>query len=291
VDDRPRRASSARDELGPLPGVPVPPAAGLVTDRPIRRTKEERLLAFDRDLAWYANARADLVAVEPIPWQRPERWDEREPVCLGLTSHGQVQFMSAASLLRLVMVDQAITGPLFAQGPLVHETRRKIVEQFRDDPDLGKFLLFVDGDVVASPDLARALVTVAKDLELDVVSQCYPTIRGCCEAAISDPTEALADIAEPAFGAVVRVDFVGFGAVLLRRSVLDAMVEAFGRAGPDCLFVPAVNAPALGEDYAFCYRARELGARVATANVTRVYHLKTVPLAPRSQRGLPSLER
>jgi hypothetical protein len=124
-------------------------------DRPIRRPWEERLLGFAPELAWHANPRTDLVAVEPIAWERPERWDADERVCLGLTSFGLVQFMSEASLLRLVMADRAIGGPLFAEGPLVYTNRRRIVEQFRNDRGLGGFLVFVDADMIVSGDLAR----------------------------------------------------------------------------------------------------------------------------------------
>jgi len=247
------------------------------------------VLSHDPAAGWYAAVpRGPLVRVEPFPWTRPATWDMEERVALGLTSHGTCAFLSHASIVRLTMWDRAISGPLVAEGALVHANRGRIVEQFLDAEALGEFLLCVDADMVVALDLGRALVSVAKALHLDVTSQCYATVRGTCEAGLYNPEaeDMIEDIAEPAWGTVAPVDFVGAGAVLLRRSFLVRMRDAYHGEGRDALFCPAPNRPQWGEDYSFCARARAIGARIATANLTRISHCKTVPLALQSQRNM-----
>jgi len=254
-------------------------------------SRADRILAFDVTETWHPTPRK-AVRVAPLPWIPSGDWNATERVCLGLTSHGTTAFFSSVSLLRLVMTDRAITGPLFEEGPLVHSNRGVVVEAFLARPDLGEFLLCIDVDTIVEATVGRALVTVAKDLELDVVSQSYPTLSGGCEACLLNEASPgrVENVEEPAWGTVVPVDFVGFGCVLLRRRFLVEMQEELRDEGPDALFAPMPDFPSWGEDYAFCARARDLGARIATANVARVRHLKTAPLALRSQAHLPALQ-
>jgi hypothetical protein len=183
------------------------------------------------------------------------------------------------------MADRRITGPVVVESPLPHQSRAIAVAGFLANEDLGPYLLMIDGDMVVSPDLARALVTAAGALGLDVVCQTYATRRGTCEACRFDPeANRPEDLAAPEFGTVVPCDFVGFGAVLLCRELLARMWQEYGHLGSDALFAPLARRATWGEDYAFCWRARAVGASIATANLTHISHLKMVPL---TLRGTP----
>jgi len=239
----------------------------------------DRILAFDPAEAWLPPRRTDLIRLPALPWVRPPVWNTTEPVALGLSSHGSVVFASEVALLRLVAADRSISGVLAAQSALVHQSRRAVVEKFLDDASLGQFLMMVDGDVVVAPDIARGLVTAALALQLDVAGQPYGTLDGAGEAALFDPVTGVVDVEPPSPGTACLVDAVGFGAVLLRRSLLATMVKTL--PGRDGLFAPEPSRPDEGEDFAFCRKARAFDARIASVNVCPTFHMKPVPLALR----------
>jgi hypothetical protein len=64
------------------------------------------------------------------------------------------------------------------------------------------------------------------------------------------------------------------------------MTEEYGDEGQDALWIPLADREDLGEDFMFCLRARWVGARIASANLSRVRHLKVLPLVSPSQAAL-----
>ena len=66
--------------------------------------------------------------------------------------------------------------------------------------------------------------------------------------------------------AVIDVDAVGFGFVLIRKPVIDALERPF------------TTKTAKGEDIAFCENAKAAGFSVKVNTAAKVGHILTVPL-------------
>lgn len=231
----------------------------------------------------------ETVQRQPLPWTAPEAWDMDEPVCLGLSSYGSVEFSSHVSTVGLVMADRAITGPVFASTALVYVNRQRLVDQFLAHPELGGWLWMLDADMVVEPLTARMLVTCAKQCDLDVIGATAPTVTGRCESRVGVETAEgprLLPLAEPAWGTVTLVDAMGTGCMLISRSLLERMEAAFPHGRLGALFCPT---EAETEDYCFCLRAGSLGARIGTLNLPQVRHRKVGSLALASQAVCPAV--
>jgi hypothetical protein len=264
---------------------------------PRKPTTAERIFNFDPGVIWQARDTIKRVRVKPLDWTMPGSWTCEDRVCLGLTSHGSVDFLSAASLVRLVAADRNVTGPLVAQGPLVHVTRRQVVEQFLERPELGGWLC--SWTVTCwCPRTLRARSSKRRGTQAPIswaraTRQSVAARPACSIRAGGKPVSRWCLIPSLRRGARPSTcHAVGFGAVLLSREVLAAAAAEYRGHGRDALFCPSPDRPSLGEDFAFCLRAKGLESRdvrVVCCNVSRIRHQKTVPLCGANQAALPAM--
>jgi hypothetical protein len=126
-------------------------------------------------------------------------------------------------------------------------------------------LLFIDDDMTFTPETFETLWETPGD----VVSALYfirrtPPTAPCMYFRTGDRTYA------PIIGyrqnAVVEVDAVGLGFVLIRRRVIDGLDRPFSRDGGK------------GEDIFFCERAKAAGFSVTVNTAAKAGHLLTQPL-------------
>lgn len=141
-------------------------------------------------------------------------------------------------------------------------------------------LLWVDSDVAFDPADVDRLRAHRLPLACGLYA-CKGRRRLACE--FLPGTDRLAFGRE---GGLVEVRYAGFGFMLTRKEVYDRMREVLGM--PECnrrfgqpiypWFLPTLVPDAggywyLGEDYAFCERARQCGFRVMADTAVRLWHV------------------
>lgn len=142
-------------------------------------------------------------------------------------------------------------------GSLVYDARNKLAEQAIK---MGADLVFwLDSDMIFEPSTLVDMVKTLTDNDLDFLTGIYYRRREPFTPVIFDKTEfdgtkcetsEFSEIPEGLF----EVGSCGFGCVLLRTEMLLDVLAKFGN-----MFAP-INS--IGEDVAFCIRARECGYKL-----------------------------
>lgn len=135
-------------------------------------------------------------------------------------------------------------------------------------------VLWIDSDMVFDRYLYEDLKMCGKDMVCGLfISRHYPYVS-CLFSSIR-PVERITEYPENAFEVVA----CGFGAVLMKAQILkDVMVNGSGKC-----FVPEQD---LGEDVAFCKRARDLGYHIWCEPSARVGHVGNVIIWPEDAERL-----
>lgn len=190
----------------------------------------------------------------------------------------QVPALFTQSLAMLRRSEDTVIG--FQIGSLVYESRnnlaRKAISAGAD------YVMWFDSDMTFQPDTLNAMIKELEEKQLDFLSGIYyrrvPPYKtvlfdsleiiegeGCRWTCMDDVPDGLFEIAG-----------CGFGCVLMSTDVLMSVVAKFnGR-----MFDPLED---LGEDLAFCWRARQCGYKlyadsayqcghVGQTTITRAYH-------------------
>jgi hypothetical protein len=142
-------------------------------------------------------------------------------------------------------------------------------------------LMWIDSDIVFNPDDVDKL----RRHELPLVCGIYPK-KGCRQFACTFLPETRR-IVFGVHGCGMEILYCGFGFTLTRREVYETMQQRLEL--PDCnrrfkemtlvpYFAPLVEGAGeqawyLGEDYAFCERARRCGFRVMADTTIRLWHI------------------
>lgn len=158
----------------------------------------------------------------------------------------------AQSLASLNKVGQCAVA--FNACSLIYDSRNKLAAKaMKDEFD---YVLWLDSDMVFSPDILEKLVADDKD----IVSGLYfrrshpysPVIFK--DSELKDGRLVWSDYTDYPKEELFKVAGAGFGCVLMKTDVIFDMAGKFGD-----WFTPLYSS---GEDLAFCYRARELGYEI-----------------------------
>ena len=158
----------------------------------------------------------------------------------------------AQSLASLNKVGQCAVA--FNACSLIYDSRNKLAAKaMKDEFD---YVLWLDSDMVFSPDILEKLVADDKD----IVSGLYfrrshpysPVIYK--DSELKDGRLVWSDYTDYPKEELFKVAGAGFGCVLMKTDVIFDMAGKFGD-----WFTPLYSS---GEDLAFCYRARELGYEI-----------------------------
>lgn len=139
-------------------------------------------------------------------------------------------------------------------------------------------VLFIDSDMIFEPDLLKRL-SDDMDTGLDYVSGLFFTRKSPVKPMIyktldvskaedGTPMAVTETYTDYPRDTLFEVQGSGFGAVLIRT---DLMRKVWDTYGP-----PFMPVPTLGEDLAFCYRARSLGAKLYCDSRVKLGHIGTV---------------
>ncbi|MFH1256279.1 MAG: hypothetical protein V1494_03210 [Candidatus Diapherotrites archaeon] len=163
-------------------------------------------------------------------------------------------------------------------GTYVQVARRKIAEDVleRDKKDPVDYLLWVDSDSVFSPQDVIALVTSAKETKSDLLSGFYVSKQEPRKAVayryINKGFQQMADVPK---NTLFNVDAVGFGFLLMKLSVLKALVEKYGLKKAFTVF-DEESKEDLGEDLNFCKLAKKEGFNIRLNSAIKIGHAGSV---------------
>ena len=127
-------------------------------------------------------------------------------------------------------------------------------------------VLWLDDDHTFNPDLAVKLIDHDQDMVSALyyarTSPFYPVVY------VKDPSEEWKHfpIIEPP-NALMQVDAVGFGALMMKRDVLDRVPEPWFTLDWKC-----------GEDIAFCVQAKKYGVKIFCDGTYKLGHIGAPPI-------------
>lgn len=197
----------------------------------------------------------------------------RERVAISWPDPGDVAGQFALSMIELVRTRGALIDVVLrVEGGLLSRQRNEIVRHFLDDTSTD-WLFMIDSDETITPQAFDKLVKAAHSTERPVIAGLYfgtwpgnllpqpiPHIYRDADDGIS--AYPVTDYPEDS---LIEIDRAGTGALLVHRSVLEAIREqASEHEGRDwCWFrdMP-VGGLWLGEDMYFCRRIRSLGFKI-----------------------------
>lgn len=189
-----------------------------------------------------------------------------------------------------LMQHSAISGTrmtlaMLGNDALITRSRNTLLSTFLNDTD-ATHLMFIDADIGFEPDHIDRLLSADKPL----VAGLYPLkaldwTRATPTSSETAEESALHYVGDPGQGTsrdngFARADYAGTGFMLIRRDVIEAMIEAYPslrynhiHAYPrakavsqqyalfECLIEPDTGIY-LSEDFAFCRRWREMGGEI-----------------------------
>ncbi|MBQ5787269.1 MAG: hypothetical protein IIW12_03625 [Oscillospiraceae bacterium] len=180
-----------------------------------------------------------------------------------------VQFVkSLTGLERKLDRDGVNYEECIVDGTLVYMARDKLASKAVNDGF--SHVLWLDSDMVFSPNLLEDLMMCKKSF----VSCCYngrrPGYHSCIFKSIDliKGVERFEEYPREPF----RIAACGFGAVFMETEILRAVMLNFKTA-----FTPETN---LGEDIAFCKRARDLGFEIWAEPNCQLGHVGHLVLYP-----------
>ena len=215
-----------------------------------------------------------------------------KPLLYIVTPHNNLfphTYMLCYAHTRKVLKDKYEFGLSFCESSLVHINRNILFQKsLREGAD---YLMCIDSDIVWTPDDIEKLIAADKD----VVSGIYANRQPVC----NDPptyTPCLYKRVPAGEYAVMmtipqelcRVDASGMGFVLIRRRVVEKMVELIPELGYPFDFLPIseINGKdngktgLVGEDMCFFHRLHKAGFELWCEPSVQVGHLKTMAIYP-----------
>jgi len=189
-------------------------------------------------------------------------------ILLGMPCVREIPTKTVISLLRTVK--KGAVEPMIVEGSLIYDSRDTIakfaVEKGYD------YVLFVDSDMVFDSEDVKRLVAH----DADIVSGRYVKRRGEDENVIYKrviprrrfPYRAPQLITDNSITGYAPVSACGFGFCLIKTSVIKDMAKRY-----KSLFEPFKG---VGEDIAFCLRAKKCGYQIFTDFDVKLGHIGEV---------------
>ena len=163
---------------------------------------------------------------------------------------------------------------------IITKARNKLVRNFMES-DCTDFL-FVDADVVINTDAVTRLLALATDK--DVVAGSYPRRSKDAKFFLDFYLDKDGQLEFDDHG-LMRVESVSTGFMLIRRHVIEHMIEKHpewqyagdgdGETEHALFDFMILNGQYIGEDYAFCLRARQDGFKIYLDPMISLPHIVT----------------
>lgn len=221
----------------------------------------------------------------------------KDRVTIAWIDGGQVDGLFCFSMLNLHQARGGrIASIVRVGGSLLSRERNEVVLTFLED-NTAEWLFMIDSDETITPEAFDKLCAAAHETERPVVAGLYFGI-GSQAGPHPEPLPMILrandhgsynNVIDFPDDGVIDIDAAGTGALLVHRSVLEAMRTASNEsalavheAGRWCWFRDmAVGGHWWGEDIFFCRRIRDLGYPIVCATGARLEHHKSYWLSAR----------
>lgn len=183
-------------------------------------------------------------------------------------------------------------------GPRIAEGRNQIIDKFAIDHPDASWLLMVDSDMTFDEDFVSAMVAAADPVERPIMGalafvaagdnlDCGPSIF---KETITGDKVFVDRVYDYPSNTLMKVGAVGAAGLLIHRNVLAAMSQPYpdgfgtlqdGTPNPYPWFAEGLTNPdgkPIGEDVAFCRRARMMGIPTHVHTGIRMGHIKMYEL-------------
>lgn len=189
-------------------------------------------------------------------------------VLLGMPNMGRIPTKTVISLLQTAKKD--VVDPLLVDGALVYDSRDSIAKYAVENGY--DYVLYADSDMIFSSDDLNKLISHNED----IVSGLYLTRRGEKRNVAYTKVirrrrypfrspQLIHDTLDHGYGEIAAV---GFGFCLIKTEVMRTMLKRY-----KSLFEPFKG---LGEDIAFCERARKCGYKIWLDRDVKLGHIGEV---------------
>ena len=186
-------------------------------------------------------------------------------VLIGMPCVRDIPTKTVISLLQTAQ--KGVVDVLLIEGSLIYDSRDSIAHHAVDNGY--DYVLYADSDMVFSAEDLKKLI----EHDADIVSGLYVTRHGENKNVIYSKIitrrrfpfrspKLITDNARSGYG---RIAACGFGFCLIKTSVLKCMFKRY-----KSLFEPKFG---VGEDIAFCLRARKCGYKVFTDRDVKLGHI------------------
>lgn len=208
------------------------------------------------------------------------------------------------SVLGLQLYELAKPRPLLAHrlpqsGLYIDHNRNAIAAKFMGIPARPEWLLQIDSDISFPPTLVETLLELA-GRERKILAASVPLGPPLPSSAwmMTDQPGIWAGVpSEKITAEGVPVDGLATAVILIHRDVLEAIADQVGQCWFLKMMVPRLDVPnsaaawaedgpvrareyvAVGEDLAFCMRAKDAGFQSWCAKVPGLKHHKTLPMS------------
>lgn len=174
-----------------------------------------------------------------------------------------------------------LAGVVCEPGLYVDDNRNRLVDALLKAPASVEWLLQIDTDIEFKPDILERMLALAESRDFKILAASVPIgethetsaflfgdVPGRLHVVLRMPAEPL------------RVDAIATTCTLIHRSVFEAIAEKMGPCWFTRMSVPDPDHPGrdlvLGEDIAFCCRAKVVGVPIWCAHVPGLRHWKLV---------------
>lgn len=199
-----------------------------------------------------------------------------ESVAVGSISPGYVSTGFHDALVTLILSRGGIGGRVSVRsGPRVATGRNQVVRAFLDNTEC-EWLWMVDSDMTFEPTVLDRLLTTATTHDLQIVGGLCFGLDSTGEVfpvLFRDEEGRPARVTNYKENSLVEVTATGAACLLIHREVLEKMEANFEL--PYIWFEESTwDDKEVGEDTAFCYKARELGYRIVVDTSITLGHIK-----------------
>jgi GT2 family glycosyltransferase len=210
---------------------------------------------------------------------------KNENITIGWCDNGMVDGKFTEGLMFTMLVNKGtITDTVRAQGNQIARQRQALLDEWYGE-NKTDWLLWVDSDIVLTPEVFKMLWDTADKVSKPVVTGTY-FISKENEQSMMAPfpclfTESVDDnnlryVHPLPKNEVIKVDCAGMGLVLMHRSVVTKLYETFPG---ESVFAEIMNANTfIGEDIVFFRKLREAGVPVYAHTGATVKHMKRFAL-------------
>jgi hypothetical protein len=194
-------------------------------------------------------------------------------ICMPNT--GTINTLTVASLLNLRMPDNCIMGYNMLSQCLVHEARdRQVRESLEDNTD---YIFFVDSDMLPPPETIKQLLSHNKDIVSAMCFKRIPPFQPCFYTKARLHRTEKGELKTEIESAMYPETWAGYGLAKMEAVGMACCLvkmDVFKKIGNTNWFFPL---PQLGEDLAFCMKARQAGAEIYVDLGLNCHHLGIVP--------------